>query len=647
MGDENPINKPLSFAERFDRVLNVTAVIEDLPSNSHLDISAIMSNDALSDSSEMAGNPWDMDVSTNLYIKFDGQSKPEDFAKKANSLLQIHIARRDDGSEKRFTVFLQPLSEIYLGPDQKMEFCKKGDPLYVYIFAGLGIFLLIIAGINYINLSIADLNSRLKEIGVRKILGAQKKQIIFQVSLEALFFCCSGLLIGTTLLYILFPEILQLLEPNLLFGMLLNRPTVAVIVLSMLFLVLLTALYPSIRFSTESPAFALKGLSTNGRKSDWGKNLLFAQFTISIVCICATIVVGYQVHFIRNTNLGYDRHNVVSLLMPDRYPFEKAPGLKAKLAGLAGVESVSFSYYAASGATAWKDWYLVEMDGEMKKVLLSEIFIDHDFLKTLNIQIVLGRNFDPGIPSDVRTAFLVNETAVKKFGWENPIGKRIKMGSDKSDSSRWEGTVIGVTRDFNKQSLRERIEPLIMRLPWDNWPGYWLHIKVRGSVSETILAIKSTYESVLPGYLIDYRMVEDVYDQEYQNESKAFTSLQLGTLIILIISAFGIFSLSVYMSIQRMKEFGIRKVLGASTAQISFLHMGRFMRIALLANLVALPTSYWMMSEWLETFAYRTALNGYLFLEVACISIGLVIVSAGYSSWRAGRMNPVDVIKAQ
>lgn len=195
--------------------------------------------------------------------------------------------------------------------------------------------------------------------------------------------------------------------------------------------------------------------------------------------------------------------------------------------------------------------------------------------------------------------------------------------------------------------MHRKIEPLVMRLPWSAWPGQCVHIRMSGPQDQIIAAIKKKYQEILPDFLIDYHLVTDLYSNQYENERKAFTSVQLSTWIIALISAVGIFSLSIYMSVRRMKEFGIRKVLGASASQISFLHVSHFLRIAFAANAVALPIAFYLMKIWLNEFAYRTELNGLSFIGVAIISLLLIIISAGYSSWRSGNMNPVDVIKME
>lgn len=509
-------------------------------------------------------------------------------------------------------------------------------------------FLLAIASINYINLSIADFHKRNKEIGVRKVLGARKKQIAIQVILEACFVSLSALILSIGVLYFLFPQVLQSLDSNLSFAMLFKPNVMILVALTVLLLIILSTAYPAYRLATNNPINDLKSGSSFGKNSSTGKILLLVQFTISIICISATFIVSQQIEFIQTKNPGYDRHNMIVVYTPGRFPSEKIPVIKDEFKKLSGVEAVSFSTFRIAGGY-YRDWYRVEIDGEMKQIMLNEVFFDHDFFQTTGISLVAGRSFDPNMPTDSHSAFIVNKTAVREFGWDDPIGKRISYGykETEGEGEKWEGTVIGVVKDFNVYSFHKKIEPLVMRLPWSVWLGNCVHVKITGPLNQTIASIKKKYEEILPGFLLDYSIIEDIYDNQYQGERKAFTTLQLSTWIIVLISSLGIFSLSIYMSARRMKEFGIRKILGATASQITFLHVSHFMKIALLANVIALPIAYWLMKEWLNEFAYRTDVSATLFLAVGMLSFLLVLISAGYSSWKSGRMNPIEIIKAE
>jgi putative ABC transport system permease protein len=471
-------------------------------------------------------------------------------------------------------------------------------------------------------------------------------QISLQVVIETVLITSLALMISIISLYLLFPLVRQFVDVNLRFKDLLLPDVMFLVATMLLVLTIFSAAYPSYQLATNSPINDLnKG--TGFGNSRFGKILLLTQFSISIICIAATFIVAQQLDFIQSKNPGYDRHNMIVVYMPDRYPNEKIPVMKNELRKLPGIEAVSYSTFRIAGAGYYRGLYKVEIGGEMKEMMLNEVFFDHDFFKASGIPLVAGRTFDPNSSTDSHEAFIVNEAAVREFGWKDPLGMRISTGFGDPSGEKWDGTIVGVVKDFNVYSLHKKIEPLVMRLPWSAWPGQCLHIKINGPLDQTIASIKATYEEVLPDFLLNYQLIEDIYDNQYQEEQKAFTTLRICTWIIVVISSLGIFSLSAYLSLSRMKEFGIRKVLGASSRQIASLHVGYFMKIALLANAMALPIVYWLMKEWLESFAYRTELGGIIFAAVVMISFLLVIFSAGYSSLKAGRMNPVEVIKIQ
>ena len=642
-GEENPINKPLSFTDQSSKVLNVTGVIDDLPTNTHLDITAIVSYDALTDSAELSKGSWNR--GTGLYIRLKDHSSFDDFSELVSPILRNNLPKKEDGSEKKFSAFLQPIKDIYLADPLKMEFCKKGSPIYVYIFSLLGLFLLIIAAINHVNLSIAGFNKRLKELGVRKIFGARKRQIAFQVATEAIFYCILAVIISVVSLYYIFPEIQRVIEPNLKFSMLLSRNVILLLIVTTMVLLLFSISYPTILLSSTNPINTLKGIGGYGANSTWGRRLLAVQFVVAVICICAAQIVSRQASFIRGTDLGYDRHNVISLLMPDKYPFERAPVLKAALQNLSGVESVSYSYYMISGSPYWNSKYKVEMDNrEMKEVALNEIFIDRDFLPTMGIALLKGRNFNAN-KFEFKTSFLVNESAVKEFNWSEPIGKRISFGSGEIGDEKWEGTVVGVTKDFNIRPLRERIEPLIMRLQWDYWPGYWLNIKINGKANDNLASIKSVYEKILPGYVIDYRFMEDIYENQYKNENKANVMLQVGTWIIVLISLVGVFSLVAYSTVRRTKEFGIRKVVGASTTNILAMISKEYLVLIGLSIVIGLPIVYILISKWLNDFVYHMQLQWWMFAMPILLLMALTLLIVNGQSLKAAASNPAESLK--
>ncbi|HYG19230.1 MAG TPA: FtsX-like permease family protein [Ohtaekwangia sp.] len=645
-GKEDPMGKVITSPDHGEKTLRVSAVIKDFPVNAHLHITAIHTFGALMKSDL---DSWEItwDGSLNLYVRLAPGTNPHELTDKALPILKKNLVKAADGSEKRFSLYPQTVADIYLDKPLKMEFGKKGVALYVYIFSLLGVLILIIASINYVNLSIADFDTRTREMGVRKVLGARKLQIGFQVALEAVIITGIGLLIALAVLYQFFPVVTEKLDPNLRFEMLWHHNVVTITFLLLALLVVISSVYPWYRLTSQSPAVELKANAGYGSSMSVGKALLLIQYAISILCICATVIIWKQINFVWDTDVGYDRSHVVSLVMPDEYPGERAAILKNEIKRLAGVESVSYSYYLMPISTYFKGWYQVEQNGKMEPMLLNEMFVDHDYFETMGMKVIAGRNFQLSNATDARQAFIINETAARQFGWSDPVGKAMKLGYDGESTEVQEGTVVGVVKDFNTLSLHRKIEPVILRLQYDNWPGNSLNVKVRGDVAKILPVVISAYERLMPGFLADARLLEDLHKNQYKSEDNAFSALQIGTVVIVLISALGIFSLSLYMSVKRMREFGIRRVLGATTMQIASLHANFFLSIGALANVIALPVAYWIMRAWLENFAYRTEVSLLLFFVVMCISFLLVLISGGYSAWKAGRMNPVDVIKIQ
>ncbi|GAB1444736.1 ABC transporter permease [Flammeovirgaceae bacterium] len=622
----------------------VTAVIEDSQPNSHLFVSAmvpIREQDELSLNSIVDPVAYS-DQSATLYVRFN-HPIDEAFSSKIEKLLDQYV-KKSIRAEYGFTLAFQPLADIYLGPQYRADFSAKGSMVYVYAFSTLGLLLLLVAGINYINLSVADFISRSRETGVRKVLGARSYQLIMQVTLETILFALLSLSLAVLMLYLLFPQIIQLLDSDLRFNMLLRPEVIRMAVIGLIALLLFASWFPARQFSSSSVNQNLKS-RTGGYNSSLSRILLFTQFTVSAVCLCCTLVVGSQINFVHNKQLGFDRKNLLVLSMPEEFTLQKMQIFKNELKRIPGVISVSNSSFRIGGGY-WKDWYFVEDKDNMRQVELYEVFSDDELFTTLGIPLLKGRTFSANIPSDSSAAFVINETAARELGWDDPIGKCIYTHPE--EKGKWDGTVVGVVADINISSLYNKVRPLVMRLPWQSdYPDNFIYVRYSSEEHLIAKSIEETYKGVMPGYPLMLRFVDELYNSTHRKETKVFASLQFGTLVIMLVSVLGIFSMATYMSMKRMKEFGIRKVLGATQQQIAGLHLGYFVRIVLIANALSLPFAYWLMKEWLNGFAYRIDLTATPFLLMGGISLALLTLSSGYSAWKSGRMNPVDAIKTE
>lgn len=627
------------------KVYQVSAVIED-PIHTSFGFEAVILNEtesALTLNSIVSPVEY-IDRASTLFVRLKKPVTKELFTK-IESMLDRFI-KKSDRQEIGFNLSFQPINHIYLDPEYKVEFAAKGSAVYVYAFSVLGVLLLIVAGINYVNLSIADFSSRARETGVRKVLGARKYQLITQVIIETFLFSFIALALGLGILYLLFPKIMELLDGDLRFEMLVNPVVLTVAFTGLIVLLFFSSYFPAKMFATSG---VIQNLKSKGSRynSSLSQILLFAQFSISAICISCAVMVGKQISFIHNKDLGFDKKNLLMMNMPWEFTVKTMQTFKQELKQIAGVTHVSNSSFMLSGGY-WKDWYFVEQEGksEMKHVELYEVFSDDELFSTLGVKLLQGRTFNASIPSDSGAAFILNESAVKELGWKEPLGKRIYTHPE--EKGKWDGTVVGVAADINISPLYEKVKPLVMRLPWTNqYPDGFIYVRYTGEAKSITKAMEEKYKNIMPGYPLSWWHVDKLYNKSHEKETKAFASLQFGTLVIVLISVLGIFSMAMYMSVKRMKEFGIRKVLGASATQISLLHINYFLRLMLIACAVALPIAFFLIGEWLTSFAYRVELSYLPFLLVALCSLVMVMFSASYSALKSGRMNPTDVIKIE
>lgn len=624
-------------------LFEVTAVIEDMPANSHLYLEAmtrIRTEHNFTDRS-IADPVAFSDESSSLYIKL--RSSGEEFPAQANALLARYVTKEVSRTHG-FGIFLQPLADIHLDAAFLYDGARHGSMTHLYTFAMLGVLLLLVAGINYVNLSIADFAGRSRETGVRKVLGARPGQLVLQVVVEATCICLLSLAIAMGLLYASFPAISQMLDPDLHFEMVWHRTTVGIIVASIVVFLLLACALPAQQLRSMRVVHNLQMLGA-GYNAPASRALLFTQFAVSVLCIFCTLAVAKQVNFMHHKDLGFDREKLLVLSMPTEFTVQKLQTFKTELKRIPGITAVSNSSFRI-GNGYWKDWYFVEDGAQVKEIELYEVFSDDELFTTLGISVLKGRTFSSQIPTDSGAAFVINETAAHVLGWDNPIGKRIYTHPE--ENGKWDGTVVGVVSDINISPLYARVQPLVMRLPWQSaYPDAFVYVRYSGVASEIVDAIGDRYKMVMPGYPLAWREVDELFNNAHQREERAFASLKFGTVAILLVSLSGIFSMAAFMSMKRMKEFGIRKVLGASLTQIASLHLQYFLRIALLANLLALPVAYWVMDEWMTTFAYRTNITADLFLIVGGGSIMLILLSGAYSALKSATVNPVQVIKSE
>jgi putative ABC transport system permease protein len=647
-GNEDPIGKLVRFKKEINvPPFIVTGVFDNIPSNSHFHFDmfgSLMSEPDEKSNSWMSSNYFTYLVLQNGYdykkleAKFPGMVEkymgPQIQQSMGLSLTQF----RTKGNELGFA--LQPLTSIHLHSNTISEFEPGGDIKYVYIFSAVALFMLLIACINFINLSTAGAGKRAKEVGVRKVMGSLKADLIKQFLLESVCITGVALIIASVFVQMALPVFNELSGKNLTFSFSI-KPLAALTGLSIM-VGLLAGLYPAFFLSSFKPIATLKGKFTTANKTyNVRSGLVVFQFFISVCLITGTIVVYEQMHFIQNKKIGYDKDQL--LVLNNTWALGKNETVfKNQLLNDPRVINATISGYKPAGSSfynnslAWPEG----RDNELMRTL--EYKIDEQYIPTLGMEMVTGRNFSTAMPTDSQ-AMIINETAAKAFGWGNDaVGKRVVR--ENSDRGHVPYTVIGVVKDFHFRSLHEAITPLLMVLK----PETGLIVKIKTKdIAGLLGSMKQQWAAFNTEEPFSYTFMDELYNKTYLAEQKTGHTLNIFAALTILVACMGLFGLATYTAEQRTKEIGIRKVLGATAVQINFMLSKQFIKLVLIACILAFPLSYWAMHQWLQDFAYRIHLNGWIFMAAACISVLVALLTISFKSIKAALANPVAALRSE
>lgn len=616
----------------------VGGVIEDAPFNTHFQPSALIGWHGYGND-----NIWN-DSHAYTYISVAAGIDPEVIQRKLDAFTanNENIKRVAEEFGAQVGIYVDPISSIHLSSAKMYELSANGNINYVYALGFIAAFFLLSSAINYTNIAIASSLHRAKEIGVRKTMGAVRRQIQRQFITESGVMIVIAAVLGVAIFYLAIPFFNSLMSYNLSGDILMNVNFILVIVGLVIMLCLAASLYPALYLSWLNPVDAFKNNISKGmQRAGFRKVLLVVQFGISTIMIISVIAVSRQMSFVRNKSLGFDKENVLLVHVPDTF-VKDVPALKNKISEVAGVKNVAVCGYFP-GLSSMIDEHRVEREsGEMKAATVARLFFDHDYIDLLGLKIVAGRNFEFGRQSDYKEAYLVNQAAVKAFGWDkNPegaIGRRIEGMNYGKD-----GEVIGVVEDVNLFSLKHKIEPLIMNLT--DYDGQ-LYIKLDGqNTRETISAIDLICKEMFDNAAPEFHFLDERLDKMYEADQRMNKALLSGSYILAFISCLGLFGLSAFMISQRTKEIGVRKTFGASITDILMLLSKDYMRLVMAANLVAIPIGYFMMKAWLETYAYHVGLAWWGMAMPMVVTAGLAMLSVSYQLVKGSRLNPVESLK--
>jgi putative ABC transport system permease protein len=635
-GHENPIGKMLQVDGQ--NVLEVTGVIKTPPPNSHLTIDGIVpfkSWDRDNRSLE-----WSMfEIFGYTYVRLPKSYDFTSFHEKWPAFYEKYCAEDAKSYGQIFKPIFQKLTDIRYDPTPIRGNVAVGSRSYLNAFFIVGIFILLLACINYINLTTARSTTRAKEVGIKKVLGSEKKTLIFQILGESFIITFLAILISFVLVEI-FQSIIPV-ERLLGFDMqvnLLKNPLLLTGILGLfVFIGLTSGLYPALHFSAILPTKALSGILRSGKKGLLIRRILVSsQFTISLGVIVLMLFMYDQVNFMRNKNLGFIKENVVSAQIQGPATEEKINTLKQELMSYPGVLSVTHGWnWPGRPSTGL---YMFEGNEGIEEHNYYVLFVGYDYLETLGLELASGRDFDRQHPSDPSSAVLVNETLVKALEWDNPLGKLITQ-------NRFRTQVIGVVKDFNYRSLHNEIEPLIIRFQ-PNYNNSAMIMRIQGSnVIQTMAFLENKWKEVNPNRPFDYGFLDEDFGRLYRADLRQNSLLKLFSYVCVFVSLLGLFGLSSFNAIRRTKEIAIRKVHGASSVRIVAILFKEIFFMVLIAAAVVFPVSLILMNEWLKNFAYRTDLNAFLFIGTAAGALLVAFITASYHCIKVARSNPVKALR--
>ena len=641
-GDEDPSGKILSMEQFGD--LRVTGVLRDPPKNSHLHFSMLISFATLEanvgDGFLQWIQSWRSTGALTYLVLADGAS-PDAVEAKLLPLLRTY---RDEEQLTR-TPYLQPITDVHFGSGH-IEFDRneaKGDVAYLYIFSAIALFILLIACINYMNMATARSMQRAREVGLRKVVGAHRRQLIRQFLSESILLAVLALALALALVRMALPAFNTLADKELAFGLLAEGPFLLGLMALVLAVGVVAGSYPAFYLSKFRPALVLTGSGEAGAgAARLRRSLVVTQFALSIIMIVATVVVYQQLDYVQTRRLGFNQHQLVVIDINSGDVRSNWRTIKGEFAQAPGVQNVSVTSRVPGD---WK--FITQIDvvpegaEETELITMHFLGIDEDFLDTYEINLKQGRAFSMDFATD-SSSVLLNETAARMLGIDAPGGQMVNI-----PATPFEGRVVGIVEDFHFRSLHEAIGPLVL--------GYWSNpVRVidyftaridGGDLPATLDALRAVGERFDPSHPFEFNFLDQRLNDFYETEARVGKLFGIAAFLAVVIACLGLFGLASFTAEQRTKEIGVRKVLGASVGGIVVLLSKDFLKLVALAFVVAAPVAYVAMDRWLNDFAYRIDLTAGIFLMTGLAALGIAIITVSYQSIRAALANPVESLR--
>lgn len=637
-GDRDPMGQTLLVGDAGDAA-QVTGIMQDPPMNSQVRGDIFISMTTHTRHYNTAVNEEWANFGTTTYLLLKPGTNPALLTSKFPAFLERHVGTFLRQEKVSFAFVLEPLLDIYLHSDREAE--QSGSLANIYTFTIIAVFILLIACINFVNLTTARSLERAREVGVRKAVGAAKSALARQFIAESLLMSSLSFVFAVILSAALIPLFNGLSGKTISYGIVRELPFVGILFAASLLVGLASGVYPASVLSSFEPVKVLKGrFATSSKGNFLRKGLVTVQFAISIALIIGTLIVYTQLDFMRSHELGFSKDQTVVI------PSGTGSGreaLKAALQHLNGVKSAAASSSVPGGENSEAHSKIENSQGEMQVATLDVYRVDFDFIPQYGLKVVAGRAFSKEFTTDSTKALVINEAAVKLLGYTSPeqaIGRKF---------SQWdrEGTIIGVVKDFNFKSLREKVKPLTFRL-LDPWNGDWLSIKLSGNnVHQTLGTIETQWKAQHPDRPFSYFFLDEFYDRQYRADVRFQELFVNFAVLAIVISCLGLLGLASFSTIQRTKEIGVRKVMGASAASIVGLLSKDFLQLVGLAFVIAAPLAWLAMDRWLDSFAYKTSIGLWIFIAAALLSAFVALATISFQSIRAALMNPVKSLRSE
>lgn len=618
----------------------ITGVLEDVPENSHFIFDALISRNSAPDWQGSWGN-----FGVFTYLQFPSGYDAANFQANLDSIITAKVNPIFERMGIKIQYELQKITDIHLYSKIQDEAEEGGDISYIYIFSIVAAFMLIIASINYMNLATARSFKRAKEVGIRKVMGSLKGQLIRQFLTESIILAIISLVVSLGLIYLLLPYFNDLSNKSLGFSTLLNGNVLLILFGIVVFVGIVGGSYPAFYLSGFNPSVVLKGRSSSKSGNGLVRKLLVVfQFSISIFMLISTLVVYDQLSFLRNKDLGFNKEQVMRIEVPGRETRQKLEVVKNKLLQQPGVVDVATASATPGGGIGKVIFDVESNNGEMLEKGIDFYQADFDFVSTLEMQIVKGRGFSKDILSDTIAAVLVNESMVERMAWDEPLGKKFRVPSRDTVYIK---EVIGVVKDYHQNSLYDEIEPLMIMFNKNN---YFTYIKLEGDdIKEQIARVEDVWTETFPNQPFEFQFLDQDFNSQYAADERRGVIFTIFSSLTIIIACLGLLGLTSFTTEQRTKEIGIRKVIGASLNSIVVLISKEFLLLIIIATIVASPVAYYFMDSWLQAFAYKIELNQewLTFILSAVLAIVITLITVGYHTLRAAMSNPVNALRSE